>query len=677
MIDVALKMYVAITTYLTEKEKKLFCHSIIVPRNMNETKSSEVESKDVVHHSHRIGEQKFQNILLIWLDNNIDENNDDSRNTINQLQQVINIVDIFTDEEKCLQFLNDKHDEKSCMMIISGSLGQHIVPQIHDLVQVDSIFIFCNNKKYHESWTQNWPKIKGIFTEITSICNVLKQTIYQCEQDSISISFVDTRADVSNVKLDQLDPSFMYSTIIKEILLTIQFEQKHVQEYLDYCREAFIGNKGELQNINNFECKRHEKSPVWWYTCECFLYPMLNRALRFMDTNIIIKMGFFIKDLHEQIDRLHKQQFGNDGSERHLTVYRGQGMTKVEFNKLQQTKGGLLSFNNFLSTSKKREISMNFACNGATNPANIGILFVITIQADQSSAPFASIADLSCFGKLEDEVLFAMHSIFRIDDIRPMDDHANVYTVDLTLTNDSDKDFFQAEDGIRDESFPEYQSEGWYRLGIVLRKMGQFQKAQEVYYGLLEQETETSAKASIYGQLGLLKSNQGEYEEAIYFYQKALAILEQSTSFNYHDLSSAYNNMGIAYYSMSKFNKALLYYEKALAIRQQSLSPDHPQLATSYNNIGGVYEIIDQYDKALSYYEKAIAIKLKSLPSNHPSLANSYDNLGLLYEKMRDYSKAYSCFQKVMNIAQKSLPSDHPNLNKWQNHFDRVKNNNL
>jgi len=80
MIDVVLKMYVAITTYLTEKEKKLFCHSIIVPRNMNETKSSEVESKDVVHHSHRIGEQKFQNILLIWLDNNIDENNDDSRN---------------------------------------------------------------------------------------------------------------------------------------------------------------------------------------------------------------------------------------------------------------------------------------------------------------------------------------------------------------------------------------------------------------------------------------------------------------------------------------------------------------------------------------------------------------------------------------------------------------------
>jgi hypothetical protein len=35
-------------------------------------------------------------------------------------------------------------------MIILVSLGQHIVPRIHHMSQVDSIFIFCRNKEQHE-----------------------------------------------------------------------------------------------------------------------------------------------------------------------------------------------------------------------------------------------------------------------------------------------------------------------------------------------------------------------------------------------------------------------------------------------------------------------------------------------------------------------------------------------
>jgi hypothetical protein len=91
-------------------------------------------------------------------------------------------------------------------MIISGSLGQHIVPRVHDMSQVDSIFIFCDNTQYHEEW----PKIKGIFKEITPICEALKKASQQCEQDSMSISFIETNGDVSEKNMDQLEPTFMY-----------------------------------------------------------------------------------------------------------------------------------------------------------------------------------------------------------------------------------------------------------------------------------------------------------------------------------------------------------------------------------------------------------------------------------------------------------------------------------
>ena len=250
-----------------------------------------------------------QNVLLIWLDNNIDDKKEDCRNTVTQLRRVVNDATTFTDGEECIEFIEDINDNKVCM-IISGSLGQHIVPRVHNMSQVDSIFIFCGNKKYHEQWAKEWSKIKGVFTEIAPICEALKQASQQCEQNAISISFVPTSGDGANKNLDRLDPMFMYTQIMKEILLIIKFEPQHFKEFIDYCRDIFEGNKEELVNVNKFERKYRDETPIWWYTYECFLYPMLNRALRMSDVDIIIKMGFFIGDLHRHIEELHKEQFG-------------------------------------------------------------------------------------------------------------------------------------------------------------------------------------------------------------------------------------------------------------------------------------------------------------------------------------------------------------------------------
>jgi hypothetical protein len=90
-----------------------------------------------------------QNVLLIWLDSNIEENNKDCCNTISQLRRIVNTINIFTDGDQCVKFIDDIQNEKACM-IISGALGEHMVPRIHDKLQVNSIFIFCGNKDRHE-----------------------------------------------------------------------------------------------------------------------------------------------------------------------------------------------------------------------------------------------------------------------------------------------------------------------------------------------------------------------------------------------------------------------------------------------------------------------------------------------------------------------------------------------
>jgi hypothetical protein len=54
---------------------------------------------------------------------------------------------------------------------------------------------------------------------------------------SVFISFVQTTDGTSNQNLDQLDQSFMYTRILKEIPLTIDFEHCHIAEFRTYCRE--------------------------------------------------------------------------------------------------------------------------------------------------------------------------------------------------------------------------------------------------------------------------------------------------------------------------------------------------------------------------------------------------------------------------------------------------------
>ncbi len=125
----------------------------------------------------------------------------------------------------------------------------------------------------------------------------MKQAAQECDQNSISISFIKTTDGLSKENLDQLDESFMYTQILKEILLTIHFEQEHINQFLTYCREQFIGNGIELRNVEKLEEEYHSHQPIWWYKYQCFLYSMLNRALRTMEVNIIIKLGFFVRDL--------------------------------------------------------------------------------------------------------------------------------------------------------------------------------------------------------------------------------------------------------------------------------------------------------------------------------------------------------------------------------------------
>ena len=619
--------------------------------------------------------QLVQNYLLIWVDGNIDPKNEDCENTLTQLRGVVRKVDLCTTPAECIEFLNKLGDEKA-FIISSGALGQHLVSDIHDLAQVRAIYIFCGNKARHEGWAKGWPKVQGVFTEIKPICESLKKVTRECDHDTISMSFVPKRktegttSDQDN--LDELPPSFMYSTLFKEIILEIdEDDKKSINDLVAYCRKRNISE----QELEDFQAKYHQKSPVWWYSCENFLYPMLNYALRSLDMETMIKMIFFIRSLHFQLQELHKKQSGTYSEQ--IFVYRGQGLFQEDFQQLIDSKGGLLSFNNFLSTSTEPKKAMEFLDRSvAKYKENVGILFIITIDPRKISAstntPFASIDDYSAMGTTEKEILFSMHTVFRVDDIKQTSANTRRWEVQLTLTDDNDPQLA----GLMNCMTQDLRgATGWHRLGKLMLKVGHFNQAEELYNQLLENASTDDDRANIYHQLGQLKRSQGEYNEAVTFYERYLKIQRRTLPEDDPSLAPAYNNLAVVYNNMGEYSKALEYYEKSHKIREKALPANHPSLATSYNNIGQVYNNMGEYSKALEFYEKSHQIREKALPANHPDLATSYNDIGGVYKNMGEYSKALEFYEKSQKIYEKALPPNHPSLATSYNNIGGVYKN--
>ncbi|CAF4593207.1 unnamed protein product [Rotaria sp. Silwood2] len=478
-----------------------------------------------------------------------------------------------------------------------------------------------------------------------------------------------------SISFNRIDPLFMYTQLLKEALLEIEDDdKKSIKDLADYCREQDDIPEDQIKQI---EDEYRKRTPIWWYTAETFIYPILNHGLRLMNVDIILKMGFFIRHLHNHITQLHREQQGSMPT--NFQVFRGQGLSVEDFEKMKKTKGGLMSFNNFLSTSRIREISFkNFALPATKNPNSVGILFVMTIDTAicmKSSTPFAEVSKVGYYEGQEEEILFSTHTIFRINRIeRIPDEHTDrLWQVNLTLAGNQDDDFNKLTAHIREEINLKAPTRGVPQLAFILLKLGEPAKAEKLYNILLSKASSDTDRADYNHKLGWAYDDMGEYSEALSSYERSLEIKKIALPPNHLSLAGSYNNIGAVYDNMGEYSKALSSYEQSLEIKKIALPPNHPDLATSYNNIGMVYNNMGEYSKALTYYEKALDIDRKALPPNHPDLASDYNNIGLVYKNMGEYWKALSNYEKAQEILKKSLPPTHPHIALVKTNIENVK----
>ena len=476
-------------------------------------------------HSTRLRRRRLENYLVVWLDATIDESSTDCQHALQQLHTVVNDVIVFTEPDAYVHFLQSVKDG-TALVIVSCALAQDLVPRIHSMEPVDSIYIFGGDQAPCKPWAEDWSKIKNFYTQIEPICEALQQSANDCDPDFTSMSFVLPATDGSTPDLNELEPSFMYTQLFKNAFLDMDHEPQARDAFMTYCREKKASFPSDLKLIDEFRSDYHADKAIWWYTRECFIYQMLNRALRLLRADIIVNMGFFVHDLHRQIEQLHREQVGRYRGQP-FELYRGQGLAMVDFDKLKKTEGGLLSFNSFVSTTKDRTLAQAFAESSSYDIDKIGVIFVMTIDPVVDSTPFADIAQFSYFADREAEVLFTMHSVFRINSVKDLDNQGCQWEVKLTLTGDDDPQLRLLTENMNEEV---HGLSGWRRIGRLLTLVGHAEKAEALYLTLIEQASDEMSIAYYYQKLGSVKWERGDHKAALSYYEKALDLQQQTLS---------------------------------------------------------------------------------------------------------------------------------------------------
>ena len=403
-------------------------------------------------------------------------------------------------------------------------------------------------------------------------------------------------------------------------------------------------------------------------------------------------MGFFIHDLHREIKKLHKEQTAVSNGEP-LTLYRGQALSKADFEGLKARKGGFDGFQFFPIDECESGCFLDVMRKAnSTKPNMVGILFRLEIDRKNVSTPFADIHRISRYPE-ENEILFSMHPVFRIGKVSVVEGHDNVYQVLLTLTADNDEDLLKMTECMKKKLTGDNAQA---RLAKLLIKTEHFVAAEELYKDLLKQEPSSTDAASYYHHLGFIKDKTCNYQEGIEKYKTAIAIRERNLHREFSWFAESYRLISDAHEYVGNIQEAkdcrdmADKYQDLISLFQLPARASHHDeteatitlassqeeidgrktvlatalhlLASTYDNVGVLHKETEDYTKALPYHYKALDIREGICPEKHSSLAISYNNIGKVYFCMGQKEGAWSVFKKALEIAQEAFVDLDPDL---------------
>ncbi|CAF4528963.1 unnamed protein product [Rotaria sp. Silwood2] len=455
-------------------------------------------------------------VCLIWLDANISV--EENRNTEQRLRSIINNLLKFQDVTQCQKYIEERSHKDRLIMIVSGQLGQEIVPSIHKLQQVVSIYVYCMNKEKNEQWARTFAKVKAVVVELDELIFRIgaDHRIQKIVEEPLSINIFTTSTSAGTSTMG-INGQFVYSQLLIDCLLRLKYIEADKQELICLCKQKYENDIAELHNLHEFDKKYSANRALWWYTRESFFYKTLNEALRMQDIHLIFLFRVFIFNIYNQLKENQAKQA--------LRVYRSQRMSSDELEPLKQCHGQLISVNSFFSTSTNKQKALSFLNLSDATSNFESVLF--EIDADPLVAitkPFADISPHSAYPG-EAEILFMLGSIFRLKSIKRSGD-SHVWIIGMTLCSDNEHELKHVLMDMK-QKFGSGETD-LRTLGRLLSGMSKFDLAEKYFIRLTEQlSVDDTLLDDLYEDLANLAAQAGNFDKGMEWRKKAIVVKKQ------------------------------------------------------------------------------------------------------------------------------------------------------
>jgi tetratricopeptide (TPR) repeat protein len=215
------------------------------------------------------------------------------------------------------------------------------------------------------------------------------------------------------------------------------------------------------------------------------------------------------------------------------------------------------------------------------------------------------------------------------------------------------------------------------RTGYYLMRRGRYDEALVFYQQALARgkqvlgEQHVDVAETLY-RLGELAYIQGKYSEAEPLYQQALSLREQLLGLNHPDVAQSFHNLALLYYEQRRLAETEQMYLRALSIWEQTLGPDHPDVAECLNNLAALYRVQKRYAEAEPLLRRSLAIREKAFGENNPDTVLGVHVLGMLFVDQGKYAEAEELLQQGLRMCEQVLGRDHPYLAGYMGTLGRL-----
>ena len=172
--------------------------------------------------------------------------------------------------------------------------------------------------------------------------------------------------------------------------------------------------------------------------------------------------------------------------------------------------------------------------------------------------------------------------------------------------------------------------------------------------------------------IGYVYSQNGEYDTADEYYQRALKVLEDTTPSTAMDtyLSIIYNNIGTNMIRLGRYDSAATFHEKSLTIRKRIFgNVCHPLIAANIYSLGAIYMYLGEYKKANEFNCEYNRME-QFLSGVRVDLQNYYkiNNQGLIRMKYDfDNHMALDMFREALKMYTEVGETNHANVTIYNN----------